>query len=248
MWKIYDDLIAAIPHDLTIQECLIGLHWTLICSHTTGISLNVRGEHQRFSMVGDVKGMPVRRLAEYIKSWNFLDATVGVAAINSVFNTREQVEKMTGRSLDSNKKKNAFEYFVEKVCGKKVAVIGHFPGLEDLSDICQLSILERHPETGDYPDSACEYLLPEQDVVFITATTLTNKTLPRLLELSSHAFTVLVGPSTPMTPVMFRYGIDVLAGSVVIDPESTWHTVQEGGVRQIFDNGTLMVEVSNKLG
>ena len=33
----------------------------------------------------------------------------------------------------------------------------------------------------DFLDSACEYILPEQDFVFITGMTLTNKTLPRLL-------------------------------------------------------------------
>ncbi|MGB4504999.1 MAG: DUF364 domain-containing protein [Syntrophaceticus sp.] len=246
MWELYDDLIASIPAELSVRECLVGLHWTLVRSRATGVALNVRGEHQRLSMAGKIKGKPVRCLAESIKSWNFIDATVGIAALNSTLNTKEQVESMIGRPLSVQKQENAFENFAEKVRGKKVAVIGHFPDLERMSEICELSILERRPEKGDYPDSACEYILPEQDVVFITATTLTNKTLPRLLELSRQAFTVLVGPSTPITPVLFNYGVDVLAGSVVIDGDDTWHTVQEGGVREIFDHGTLMVTIAKE--
>ena len=60
--------------------------------------------------------------------------------------------------------------------------MGHFPLVEkQLGRKCSLSILEREPEGADFLDSACEYILPEQDFVFITGMTLTNKTLPRLL-------------------------------------------------------------------
>lgn len=31
---------------------------------------------------------------------------------------------------------------------------------------------------------------------------------------------VLVGPSTPLSPIMYNYGIDVLSGTIVIDPQA----------------------------
>jgi uncharacterized protein len=68
----------------------------------------------------------------------------------------------------------------EEMCGKKVAVVGHFQGLERIAEICNLSVLERRPQPGDYPDPACEYILREQEVVIITASTLINNTMPRL--------------------------------------------------------------------
>jgi uncharacterized protein (DUF4213/DUF364 family) len=72
--------------------------------------------------------------------------------------------------------------FLANKKGKKVAVVGHFSLVEkQLGCKCSLSILEREPEGTDFLDSACEYILPEQDFVFITGMTLTNKTLPRLL-------------------------------------------------------------------
>jgi uncharacterized protein len=38
MWKIYDELIAAVPPDLIVDECMFGLHWTLIRSRAIGMA------------------------------------------------------------------------------------------------------------------------------------------------------------------------------------------------------------------
>ena len=73
------------------------------------------------------------------------------------------------------------------------------------------------PEWGDYPAEAAEVLLPQQDFVFMTGATFANKTMPRLLELSKHAVTVLVGPSVPLHPILFDYGANGLSGFTVTD-------------------------------
>ena len=78
-------------------------------------------------------------------------------------------------------------------------------------------ILERSPRPGDYPDSACDWLIPQCDVVIMTASTLVNKTLPHLLELSKDAYTILAGPSAPMCPALLELGIDRIAGLVITD-------------------------------
>ena len=74
--------------------------------------------------------------------------------------------------------------------------------------------LERNLQPGDWPDSACEYVLPECDFVFISSSSFVNKTAPRLIELSRHVHTVLVGPSTPLNPVLFDAGVDTITGFV----------------------------------
>jgi uncharacterized protein (DUF4213/DUF364 family) len=129
------------------------------------------------------------------------------------------------------------------MAGKKVAVIGHFPGLQKVADVAELTIFERRPMEGDLPDFAAEYVLPEQDYVFITGTTITNKTLPRLLELSASATVALVGPSVPLAPWWFDMGVDVLAGAVVVDKPAVWAHCQEGGHRGVFGNGALMIDI-----
>ena len=85
--------------------------------------------------------------------------------------------------------------------------------------------------------------MPEQDFVFITGTTLTNKTLPRLLALSSAAKVSLVGPSVPLVPWWFDLGIEMLAGSVVVDKPAVWTAGLEGAHRGIFDAGAWMVDI-----
>lgn len=87
-------------------------------------------------------------------------------------------------------------------------------------------------------------MLGEQDIVVLTATTLINKTMPRLLTLSRGATIVVAGPTTPLHPLMFDFGIKILGGLVVEDEVSVWRTVTEGGQREIFSAGSRMVTVS----
>ena len=74
--------------------------------------------------------------------------------------------------------------------GKRVAVIGRYPGLEAYAGRFDLTVLERQPSDLDLPDAAAEYLLADADWVFMTATTLINKTFPRLADLAAAGFRV----------------------------------------------------------
>jgi uncharacterized protein (DUF4213/DUF364 family) len=255
MWEIYNELIECVPPGLQVRECMIGMHWTLIRSRNVGMALTPFGASRFYGPrgasvaagIGDqISGISVRTLAQYVKSWNPFEASLGMAAINSILNSPEQVEELYGRPLSSQAKVSAFVYYSEMVRGAKVAVIGRFPDLDVLNDICQLVVLERSPGANDLPDPACEYVLPEQDFVFITATALTNKTLPRLLQLSRNASVFLVGPSTPFAPLLFDHGIHTLAGTVVTEPESVWRAAQEGAARGVFEHGAQMVQVSRQ--
>lgn len=246
MWEIYDELINMIPEELTISSFTAGVNWFLVDSIATGMAMTPREGNSQIPMAGKVAGTKVKETAKLIKSWSNYEAALGLAAINSVINRPEAVEKLSGIPIDEQVMGNAFEYMKERIRGKKVAVIGHFRDLEQLQDICQLSILERIPQNGDFPDPSCEYILPEQDFVFITGTTLINKTLPRLLELSKKAFVVLVGPSTPMTANLFKYGIDMLAGTVVMERDYVQNLIKEGGSSQFFEKGARMVKCEKK--
>jgi hypothetical protein len=132
------------------------------------------------------------------------------------------------------------------VRSKKVAVAGRFSELDDLGWMCRLAVLERLPGPGDLPDPACEHVPPARDYIFITATALINKTLPRILDLSRNAPIFLVVPSTPYAPLLFGHGIHAPAGTVVVVPASVWRAVQEGAARGVFDRGAQMVKVSSQ--
>jgi uncharacterized protein (DUF4213/DUF364 family) len=130
----------------------------------------------------------------------------------------------------------------ERVKGKKAAVVGHFHHLETtLGGVAELSILEKRPVPGDYPDSACEFLLPSQDYVLATGETFINKTFPRLLALSQETAFILVGPSVPLAPFLLDCGVRDLQGFVVTDPERCRKVVnRENQCGLIFDSGKMV--------
>ncbi|MCR5088256.1 MAG: DUF364 domain-containing protein [Oscillospiraceae bacterium] len=246
-WKIYEDLIDGIPSGLTVDDCVIGLNWTMVRSgENVGLACTLRGHSISGFTKGSFTGRSLREAAALCRSWNMIEATVGMAACNCFYNTAGRMREL-GADPSAGEEKtgtgtSVFDQPLENMSGKKVAVVGHFPYIErQLGGICELSVLERDPEGSDYMDSACEYLLPEQDYVFITGMTFTNKTLPRLLELCRKGRTVLVGPSSPITPVLFDYGVDSIAGFYVTDQELAGTLVSQAAHTEIFRCGRRIV-------
>jgi hypothetical protein len=244
MWEIYNNLISRIPGNIRIKRCLMGVNWFLVESGGIGMAMRPLEVYGKVSIPEHIAGMKVCEIVRYVKSWNNYEAALGLAAINSVINTESNVSKIYPGDLNGQPNESSFILLKKQIIGKNVAVIGHFPRVEALRRICKLSILERKPDAGDYPDPACEYILPYQDYVFITGTTIINKTLPRLLELSKNASVILIGPSVPMTEMLFSYGVDVLAGTVIVEKEKAWDVIQEGNPTKFFKRSARRVNIS----
>ena len=122
--------------------------------------------------------------------------------------------------------------------GKTVGIVGHMHGTDEMRrDAEKIFILEREPRGGDYPDPACDYLLPQCDIVLITGSAITNKTLPHILDLCRSAYTILVGPSVPMCPELFGFGIDRLSGLVITDRYGIRERVQSGAGGSPYSHG-----------
>ena len=213
------------------------------------MTIRERGPGRQFPDPDD--GMSLRDMAAMTKSWNFREASLGVAALNCYYNTVDKVSELGGfgdLKIRSGKtdyatrtQLNAFIAFQDEIVGKKVAVIGHFPHIErQIGAVSDLIILERNPQEGDYPDASCEYLIPEQDYVFMTGSTLINKTLPRLLELAGKNVKVcIVGPSTCMSPELFRYGADNLSGFCVTDQQCADLAIRRADMFSLFQSGYM---------
>jgi uncharacterized protein len=243
MWNLYDHLISAVPETAEVVDCLAGLNWFLVRSLGVGVAMRPLETAGALRDAGHLGGMKLRDLAMWVKSWNEYEAAMGLAAINAALNAPQIVRETCAGRLNESQNQDIFTCMREHMRGKRVAVIGHFIGLERVAEICDLSILERRPQPGDLPDSACEYVLPDQDIVIMTATALINKTMPRLLALSQGAHIIVAGPTTPLHPLMFDYGIEVLGGLLVEDQTQVWRVVAEGGQKEIFSAGSRMVTV-----
>ena len=243
MWELYDALLAEIPQERKIESVLLGESRCLVRAQNTGISTleNTACGEKDFHFLC---GRPLSEAASLVKSWDFTAASVGMAAVNAYYNDYDLLKKIGAQIWPplSHGVGDVFEDYREKIAGKNVAMIGHFDyAAKWMKDICRLSIFERDPSGGDYPDSAEEYLLPEQEFVFITGMTFTNKTLPRLLALSHNAETILVGPSVPAAPILFEYGVDCISSLCVRDAALAEINVKSGICKAIYESGSKLI-------
>ncbi len=247
MWKLYDSLIEPIPDDVKIEEYISGSHWT---SLTVGGNTGAAATNPLQTIPGTEKNildMSWKEAAGLIKSWNFSEASIGAAAVNAYYNQPDRIRMLEKEgTIRQLSKEDAFMAHSEDMKGKKVATIGHFWFAEEyLKEAESCVILERNPMDGDYPDSACEYILSDRDYVFITGFTLVNKTLPRLLELSRNAKVILVGPSAALAPQLFDFGVWELAGTLITDKKLTEEFVKKGEHKAVIRSG-LPVRLSLK--
>ncbi len=240
-WSFYNELIQGIPEGIKVTGYGIGVDWGYVNAECgMGISHTVRGGSKGI-FKDDPRSYELKELAELVKSWNFVEASMGLAAINAWYSQKDKVEAM-GALVDDgdasySTKGNAFYSLQDEYEGKNVAVIGHFPNVVGMAKHAKITVLERNCNSPmDTPDPACEYILPVQDFVFMTGTTIINKTAPRLFELSKNAKTTIIGPSAVPCDAVFERGVNVIAGSVVVDPEAAALAVL-GGSKQMFRTG-----------
>jgi len=209
--EILRQLVKTVPC-IPVQEVIVGVFSTLVkFERGCGIASTLRygRPHQRINRSGGLESLTLDVLAEYVFSPNLLDASVGMAAIN-------------GALIQPNRRYrhiNAKEILFEQGRDKIVGVIGHFPFLRELQNYFKkLYIFEKQPEDTDYHETDIPDLLPEVEVAAITGTAFTNHTLEEILGwIPEQSFKMILGPSTPLSPLLFDYGIDVLAGSIVRD-------------------------------
>lgn len=257
-WKFYNHLIGGIPDDVFVVDYCLGTHWSYVEAECgMGVSFTCSGGAPRTYTL-DMRGMKLREVAELAKSWHFPEATLGVAALNAWY-ARPKLLTPLGATYDepvelpdgSLRKLDAFEIWKPRVIEaeqktghrQQVTVVGHFPHVDRVKDYADLTVLERNcTQKDDTPDPACEYVMPVTDFAFITGVTIINKTAPRLLELTTNAKTIMVGPSVIMSPFLFKWGVDMLAGSVVGDPEKTRFSVQNGASK-LFGEAIQMMSL-----
>jgi uncharacterized protein (DUF4213/DUF364 family) len=217
--KLIEEIIETLP-DSPIEDVRVGPFWSALKSKNCGLALTYREPYRMLvRYAGDLIGKSAKGIASaFANSWNPTEAAIGIAAINSLI-------EPDGEHI------NALDYIKEVSLNKKVTFVGHFPRMDEIrSRAKSLSIIEKeHLQIGDYPDVAAEFIIPESDIVVITGSSFVNKSYKRLLELSKNCFTILIGPSTIMSDIIFDYGVDVLAGSRIIDCNKILNIVSQGG-------------------
>lgn len=243
MAALLDALLDTLP-DGQIEAVCIGLHWTMVAASVGGemraglaSTLNEGHEHRGSPDVpqaGTLHTLPGRELAGLIREDGPVLRSVGMAAINAL------LPRQPDRWTDVN----AEDVIAARGAGRTVALIGRFPFIASLRPrVGSLVVLEQQPQGDELPSDAAPDILPHSDVVAITSMTFINRTAEGLLSLCPpHAEVLMLGPSTPLSPLLFDYGVTILSGAVIEDAPPILRAVEQGAnFRQLHRAGVRLV-------
>jgi len=169
---------------------------------------------------GHLHEMSSLELASLIESPSFTEVGIGIAAINALL-PRDPAQWIDLKAED---------YIAQHGANKNVAIVGHFPFVDQLRPkVKNLWVLELEPKEGDLPAEAAPEIIPQADIIAITAMTLVNKTFDGLISLRQpNAEVVLLGPSTPLSPILYNYGINMISGTITTDPKAVLMAIGQG--------------------
>ncbi len=242
MHKVYTFQQECALSEARIRRLLIGLNWTVaeLDDGGMGCCYSPLEVPRDLTWPGTIVGTEAKRIVPWLQHWNPAEAAVGGAVINAIINTPRQIQTLGAEPLPIRMgyhHLSVFEYFSPQVQGAKICIIGRYPGLAQLEGFPAFTCIERRPGPSDLPDVAAEFELPEADWVFLTASSISNKSLPQLLRLCQNAQVVLMGPSLPWLEQWRDFGVNYLAGVTVIDTETLFQVVAEAGGTRIFGSG-----------
>lgn len=242
---VLKDILSSLDSDSKVSDIRTCVYWTAVTSFRCGLASSMAtsilpSEGHQVESAGNLLPIGANELAKQSLSSRILEASIGIAAINSILPIDESL------CVDMN----AEEEIRSQGEGKRIAVIGHFPFVKGLKAVAQelwVFELPGRGRPGDITGNEIETLLPQAEVVAITSTTLINHTLGSILNLiAPDAYKMMLGPSTPLSPVFFDYGFDALSGSIVVDQAQVLSCISQGAnFRQV--KGVRKVTLQRKM-
>ncbi len=249
LFETLDQIIESMPANCQLMEVKVGLHWTGVTLKISdqvrcGLASTVAGSHahgeaDNVAPAGDLMSMAPKQLAGLIHSHRPTERAIGLAAINA------SLSQPNPRWTQVD----ALEVIKSRGKGKTVGLIGHFPFIPKLRPITrQLYVLEKDPGPDELPADSASEILPRCDLVAITSMTILNDSLAELLPLlPADAFTMLLGPSTPMSARLFSLGLNLLAGTYVENVASVMKALGQGAnYRQLHQIGTRLITIESE--
>ncbi len=234
------DSVEAKLEKRTVKRAVLGLGYTGVelddgsCGLAATLRWEAPGCCSLVEGAGELDGRSALELAREAGSARVLRSSLGLATLNAVINNSG--ESNTVSPLEA----------LDPGPGDSVGMVGYFgPLIEKIGEKAdEFYVFERRPSDEEfvYPDWAADQLLPECDKVIISGTTLINKTMEGLLKRCRGEVGIL-GPSTPLSPVLADYGVDYLFGSVVVDPERVLKIIAQGGGTRTFGDGVRKINL-----
>lgn len=227
--NIVEDLLATLPQDsIGLRNVRVGPFWTLVWTDLgAGLASTQRDTHtphghSLIRWAGDLLDHSANELAGLLKAKSPMEAALGMATVNALLEVDDA--SLTDR--------NASAEIIQRGQGKRVVIVGHFPFIPKVRRaVGHLDVLELDPGADELSPAAAADVIPQADVVAITGTSLVNRTFDALIQhCRSNAFVLVLGPTSPLSPVLFDHGVDLIAGTRVIDPPLATRVVGQGAI------------------
>jgi uncharacterized protein len=231
--EIYQSALA-ISDQHRATDIRVGLGYTAVALEDgrCGLAYTLREqEHESCTVIADagtLMGRKASELISWIKQPDEIACAIGLATANALFPIPDGAAQSDILEMLSPRSEDA------------VGMIGYFgPLVGPIRKSCRvLHIFERKPipDLGVLPDSAAGDILPQCQVVVISATTLLNRTIDELLNHCGSAREIaILGPSTPFVSEPFKKrGVTILSGIQVLDTPRILQVVSEAGGTRKF--------------
>ena len=244
--SIFERLLPTLPEG-RVQDILVGMYWTAVVVEVDGesrcgLAATVGDESHHYSneaavpQAGYLHNRSALDLAALVHSASPPEVSIGLATINAL------LPPLPRHWVDIH----AEEVIAHHGADKTVAMVGHFPFVPRLRPrVGTLWVLEQNPQEDDLPAEAAPEIIPQADVLAMTAMTLLNHTFDELIALRRpDALALLIGPTTPLSPVLFDYGVDIISGAVVKDIPATLRGIAQGAnFHQLHQIGVRLVSM-----
>lgn len=232
-----------------VADIRVGLGYTAVKlkSGKTGVAcmLRHRLEKEGCSLLphaGTLAGIEAERAILFLLSQNVVEASIGLAALNAVIDWK-------GNAGSSNDELVALLHI-----GKNdmVGMVGDIPpvlnAIRQQANNCVVFDEGKSEQEGITETTRESEILPQCDVVILSATSLINHTFDSLLIQASEAREIcVIGPSTPLAPDVFRpRGVTLLSGRRITDADLLLRIVSEAGGTRRFGMASKKINITLK--
>lgn len=220
MWEVYNSLIENIPKDIKVNDIVIGTEFAMVISDF-GAGISRVLNDKRFPFKTKIKpNMRLKDLAKAIKSWNFVEASLGLAAINSFYNTNKYQY-----DFKLEKIKHPFVSMVNQ--DDRVAIIDAvLENKENIQKSYDVDFFNRVAQDEDYIISAFGYLVEEYDFIYLGSNLIINKHIMKIANDSFAKKSVICDISTPLSLDFKKIGINDIGGFIVNDIDKCFELVK----------------------
>jgi len=217
--SLYSDLFASVhDHDCEVRRVCVGLYWTAVESRYVGLSPTWGGYFRvPVQGAGELAGRSALDLAGRYRGEDLIEVTVGLAALNSMF----EPEGEPGSFLDAS---------TLQAIKKIVTLVGTFPSYEQILSVAKYTEFTKVKPPTDMrrglPDY--RYVPHNSELVIVDSATLIDGSFHDVMRASKEAPVFMQGPGTPMHHVLFEHGLSMLGGVRVVDADALFASVMEG--------------------